>query len=78
MPITNVEFAGVAAGLARDAASWAASTCVLPEKANKPVRPDTIARFTAEVRDRLEFLERWAAEAPTPALNREEADRHDR
>jgi len=75
MAITNIEFAGLAAGLARDAASWASSLCTLPEKAHEPARPDSLARFTAEIRDRLDLLERWAAEAPTPALNREEADR---
>ncbi|UYW32464.1 hypothetical protein [Methylorubrum extorquens] len=79
--LTNMEFAGVAAGLSRDAASWAASLCALPARANEPTRSGAVARFVAEMRDRLELLEQWAAEEPNPhtpasgALKIEEADR---
>ncbi|WP_147018424.1 hypothetical protein [Methylorubrum extorquens] len=73
MAVTKTEFAGLAAGLARDAASWAVAACGLPERASDPVPPTAIAGLAAEVRDRLAILEQWAAEAPAPALNREEA-----
>lgn len=74
MALTNVEFARLAAGLARDAASWSYDICVLPEQAHDLARPEAIACFAAAVRGRIDYLERWAAE-PHPALTPEEADR---
>lgn len=59
--LTNADFSRFCAYLAKDAAHWAGDTLILPEDLNEPVRPEAVARFTKEVRERLDHLESRAA-----------------
>lgn len=65
--LTNGDFAGVACSIARDASSWAASLCLTHGRIHLPANDASVARFAAEIRDRLALLEEWVSEEPALA-----------
>lgn len=68
--MTNLDFARLAAGIAREAASWTTELC---EDAARPVRPGNVERFCTSIAERLQLLrERGAAQ---PSGNSEELER---
>ncbi len=55
--LTEAVFASQAAGLASAASSWAFSILVPPDKLIREADPEAVARFSAEMRARLDFPE---------------------
>lgn len=61
--LTNARFAGIVAYLASKAASWAGDSLVLPEKWAAPMSAEAVTRFTADVRETLDYIEEVAGVA---------------
>jgi len=60
MKLTEAQFSMHCAFIAKNAAGWAADTLTLPERHNQPIDPATVARFTDDMRCRLDRLDEWA------------------
>jgi hypothetical protein len=58
--ITEAQFSMQCAFIAKNAAAWAADLLTLPEYYTKEADPDSVARFTDEMRARLDRLDEWA------------------
>ncbi len=58
--LTNAAFAEQCAYLAKNAAAWAGDCLTLPEYNHRPVDPTTVARFTDDMRNRLDRLDERA------------------
>lgn len=58
--LTGAEFAQACAYIARNAASWAGDSLTLPEDHAAPIAPSTVARFTDDMRERLNRLDERA------------------
>jgi len=61
--LTEAEFSRSCANIARFAASWAADILILPEDCNKPSNPANVARFTDDLRQRLDYIDQRAGRA---------------
>ena len=61
--LTEAQFSMHCAFIAKNAASWAGDSLTLPEKHNLPIDPNTVARFTDDMRLRLDRLDEWAGRA---------------
>lgn len=57
MAIKHHEISRQAAFIAKNSAAWAADFLTLPEQVSRPVRDDSVKRFVAEMRDRLDRIE---------------------
>jgi hypothetical protein len=62
MKLTNAQFSMQCAFIAKNAAAWAADTITLPERLNQAADTYVVARFTEEMRGRLDRLDEWARE----------------
>ncbi|MGH6774726.1 hypothetical protein [Brucella tritici] len=60
MKLTNAQFSMQCAFIAKNAAAWAGDSLTLPEELNREIRPDTVSRFTDEIRERLDRLDEWS------------------
>ena len=58
--LTEADFARSCAYLASTCAQWAGGALVLPECYQKPASVATVARFTDEIRERLDYLDKLA------------------
>lgn len=58
--LTHHRFASLLSHLAMNAARWSAETLSLPECASKPVQFAVVARFLAEMRPVLDYIEEQA------------------
>lgn len=63
--ITGAQFSMQCAFIAKNAASWAGDILTLPEDYNMPASPHTVARFTDEMRERLDRLDAWSGRSTT-------------
>lgn len=61
--LTNAQFSMQCAFLAKNAAAWAADSLTLPELLTERVDAHAVARFTDEMRSRLDRLDEWAGRA---------------
>ena len=61
--LTEAEFAQQCAFIAKNAADWASSILEIGEALNDPARLTTVCRFTDEMRQRLDHLDRKAGRA---------------
>jgi len=59
----HAELARQATYLASTCAKWAGDLLILPEEWSKPVDMKTLARFTDEIRHRLNIIDRSAGRA---------------
>lgn len=68
--ITEAQFSMQCSFIAKNAAAWAGDILTLPEHYNREAETNTVARFTDEMRERLDRLDKWAgrvsAQAPQP------------
>jgi hypothetical protein len=62
--LTEAQFSMQCAFIAKNAAAWAGDLLTLPERLNEVADPKTIARFTDEMRGRLDRLDEWAGRKP--------------
>lgn len=58
MAITHHEIARQAAFIAKNSADWAADFLNLPSEADKPVRDYGVQKYLAQMRERLDIIER--------------------
>jgi hypothetical protein len=58
--LTEAQFSMQCAFIAKNAAAWAGDILTLPERCNEPADAKTVARFTSEMRGRLDRLDEWA------------------
>lgn len=58
--LTEAQFSMQCSFIAKNAASWAADILTLPERYNEASAVETVARFTDEMRDRLDRLDKMA------------------
>jgi hypothetical protein len=66
--LTNAEFAMFCSYIAKNASAWAGDCLTLPENWGEPIKWGDVARFTDDVRKRLDRLDEKAGRA---ALSRE-------
>ncbi|MFC3074967.1 hypothetical protein [Shinella pollutisoli] len=68
--LTEAQFSMQCAFIAKNAAAWAGDILTLPENYNRKADAKTVARFTDEMRARLDRLDEWAgrsnAQIPGP------------
>lgn len=62
MAIKHHEISRQAAFIAKNSAAWAADFLTLPDRIADPVRDDSVSRYLAEMRDRLDYIEKMHAE----------------
>lgn len=67
--ITEAQFSMQCSFIAKNAAAWAGDILTLQERYNREADAKTVARFTDEIRERLDRLDKWAGRA---ALNGKE------
>lgn len=67
--LTNADFAQRCAYLAKITAAWAGDMLTFAEERDKPVRAETVAMFTAEIRG---WLDRIEQQVPAPIAQKEE------
>lgn len=60
MKLTNAQFSMQCSFIAKNAAAWAGDTLTLPERLNQEADVSAVARFTDEMRERLDRLDKWA------------------
>lgn len=61
--LTEAQFSMQCAFIAKNAAAWAGDILTLPERCNEPAEAKTVARFTSDMRGRLDRLDEWAGVA---------------
>lgn len=61
--ITSAQFSMQCSFIAKNAAAWAGDMLTLPESYQDPVDTATVARFTDDMRERLDRLDAWAGRA---------------
>ena len=61
--LTNAQFARHCASMAREASAWSADLLALDEYHHEPARPDVVARFTDDLRRRLQYIDACAGRA---------------
>lgn len=61
--ITSAQFSMQCSFIAKNASAWAADMLTLPESYQDPVDTATVARFTDDIRGRLDRLDAWAGRA---------------
>lgn len=61
--ITEAQFSMQCSFIAKNAAAWAGDLLTLPEHYNRQADTNTVARFTDEMRARLDRLDAWAGRA---------------
>ena len=59
MKLTEAQFSMQCSFIAKNAAAWAGDLLTLPEHYTKEADPRTVARFTDEMRQRLDRLDEW-------------------
>lgn len=64
--LTEAVFSMQCSFIAKNAAAWAGDILTLPEHYNREADPNTVARFTDEMRSRLDRLDEWAGRTPSP------------
>ena len=65
--LTEAQFSMQCAFIAKNAASWAGDILTNPEDYGKPADARTVARFTDEMRGRLDRLDEWAGRGEVAA-----------
>ena len=60
MKLTTSQFSMQCAFIAKNAAAWAGDALTLPERLNEAADVTAVARFTDEMRERLDRLDKWA------------------
>ncbi|WGG61894.1 hypothetical protein [Brucella intermedia] len=60
MKLTTSQFSMQCAFIAKNAAAWAGDALTLPERLNEEADVAAVARFTDEMRERLDRLDKWA------------------
>lgn len=61
--LTEAVFSMQCSFIAKNAAAWAGDILTLPEHYNREADAKTVARFTDEMRARLDRLDEWAGRA---------------
>jgi hypothetical protein len=56
-PLTHARFAKIVSYMAKECSGWAGDCLTLPSLWNEPMKRESLLRFTADIRDRLSFLE---------------------
>lgn len=64
--LTEAVFSMQCSFIAKNAAAWAADILTLPEHYNREADAKTVARFTDEMRARLDRLDEWAGRCASP------------
>jgi hypothetical protein len=67
--LTEAQFAMQCAYIAKNAAAWTGDTLTTFDDLSKDANTDTVARFTNDMRERLDRLDQWAGRTPSPAPN---------
>lgn len=67
--LTEAQFSMQCAFIAKNAAAWAGDLLTLSEHYGREANPQTVGRFTDEMRERLDRLDKWAGRSPAPATN---------
>lgn len=62
--LTEAQFSVQCSFIAKNAAAWAGDILTLPEHYNREADAKTVARFTDEMRVRLDRLDEWAGRVP--------------
>ena len=60
MKLTTSQFSMQCAFIAKNAAAWAGDALTLHERLNEEADFAAVARFTDEIRERLDRLDKWA------------------
>ncbi len=60
MKLTTSQFSMQCSYIAKNAAAWAGDALTLPEQLSQEVDVAAVARFTDEMRERLDRLDQWA------------------
>jgi hypothetical protein len=71
--LTEAIFSMQCSFIAKNAAAWAGDLLTLPERYDEASNPRTVARFTDDMRERLDRLDAWASR-PTTALAAKDAE----
>ncbi|APU92975.1 hypothetical protein PQB34_gp47 [Ochrobactrum phage POI1126] len=66
--LTQAQFAMQCAFISKNASAWAGDTLTLPERLNKHADVAAVARFTDEMRERLDRLDKWAGREAQQAM----------
>jgi hypothetical protein len=64
--LTEVQFSMQCAYIAKNAAAWAGDTLTTFDDLSKDANAATVARFTDDMRERLDRLDQWAGRTPSP------------
>lgn len=56
--MTNARFAGIVSRIAQTCSSWAGDSLSVLDWCNQPVEPEAAKRFIAEMRGRIDYIER--------------------
>ena len=64
--LTEAQFSMQCAYIAKNAAAWAGDTLTTFDDLSKDANVDTVARFTDDMRERLDRLDEWAGRIPAP------------
>lgn len=64
--LTEAVFSMQCSFIAKNSAAWAGDLLTLPEYYNKEADPRTVARFTDDMRARLDRLDEWAGRTTSP------------
>lgn len=64
--LTEAQFSIQCAYIAKNAAAWAADTLTTADDLSKDANADMVARFTDDMRERLDRLDQRAGRTPPP------------